>query len=236
MPQSVRILSSMAVRGPLNALGAPLQDQCSVAIDVVSIGGVEVARRLRAGEVFDLAVLGRDALYELAADGVVDGTRLIDLAQSPTALAVREGAVSPPALTATALQDFVGRAPTVGVSTGPSGKSVRRLLAGWGYEASGGAIVEAAPGIPVARLIAEGKASLGFQQLSELLGQPGIMIVGALGADLIPTTIFSAAPCRTSTAEASLLSAVLDGLTSPLAHEVFWRHGMTPPEASSIRG
>ena len=38
------------------------------------------------------------------------------------------------------------------------------------------------PGVPVATLIARGEADIGFQQLSELLHEPGVEVVGALQA------------------------------------------------------
>ena len=41
----------------------------------------------------------------------------------------------------------------------------------------------APPGVPVAALVAKGEADLGFQQLSELIGQPGIEVVGPLPPD-----------------------------------------------------
>ena len=66
-------------------------------------------------------------------------------------------------------------------STGPSGDHLKALCETWGLANSvlARALV-APPGVPVATLVANGDADLGFQQLSELIGQPGIEIAGPL--------------------------------------------------------
>ena len=55
-----------------------------------------------------------------------------------------------------------------------------------------GSALLAPPGVPVASLVARGDADLGIQQLSELIGQPGIEIVGSLPPEIQAVTVFSA--------------------------------------------
>ena len=47
--------------------------------------------------------------------------------------------------------------------------------------------------MPVAVSLAAGDVDLGFQQLSELVGQPGVRILGVLPPDCAIDTIFSGA-------------------------------------------
>ena len=78
-------------------------------------------------------------------------------------------------------------------STGPSGDHLKALCEKWGVTESVVArALVAPPGVPVASLVARGDADLGFQQLSELIGQPGIEIVGALPPEIQAVTVFSA--------------------------------------------
>ena len=88
-------------------------------------------------------------------------------------------------------------------------------------------IVQAPPGVPVARLVAQGDVALGFQQLSELLHAPGIAIVGPLPPGVQLMTTFSAALAVTCT-QPEAARALLAFMASPAAAEAKRRHGMEP--------
>ena len=88
---------------------------------------------------------------------------------------------------------------SIGYSTGPSGVALARLFERWGIaDAVAARIVTAKPGVPVGSLIAKGEVELGFQQRSELLGLPGIAILGDLPAAIQITTTFTGAVSATS--------------------------------------
>ncbi|MBU6379507.1 MAG: substrate-binding domain-containing protein [Gammaproteobacteria bacterium] len=217
----------MATRRLLGDL-LPLCEQATgVQIALSSAGGVEIARRVRAGERFDIVVLAADALEQLATEGHVERGSIRAVAHSATAVAVREGAAGPSSCDAPALRSFVASSRNVGISTGPSGKAVRALLARWGLSEPTVSIVEAPPGVPVASLIGSGACALGFQQLSELAGEPGIRIVGTIPPEVLPLTVFAAAISRSTTNPHA--AAVLDALTSPQAASIIERHAMQPP-------
>ena len=91
-------------------------------------------------------------------------------------------------------------APLIGYSTGPSGTALREMIARWGLEDQlASRLVQARPGIPVAASLAAGEVSLGFQQLSELVGQPGIRILGVMPSDCAIDTVFASAVATTAT-------------------------------------
>jgi molybdate transport system substrate-binding protein len=195
---------------------------------IESVGGVEAARRVRLGERFDLVALAAESLEKLEAEGhIASGTRTA-FALSPMAVAVRAGAPHPDISDEQAVRGAVAAARAVGCSTGPSGAHLMRLLKDWGFEgADGPRIVQAPPGVPVALLVARGEASLGFQQLSELMGEPDIEIVGLLPPAIQSTTVFSiGVGARSSNlAEARAFIACLN---SPQADEAKRRRGMEP--------
>ena len=195
---------------------------------IESVGGVDAARRVQGGEVFDLVVLAADAIDRLIDAGhLVPGSR-VDLVHSGVAVAVPAGAPRPDIGTEAALRAAVLAAPTVGYSTGPSGVALLQQFERWGLTAAlQGRLVQAPPGVPVGRLVAQGAVALGFQQLSELLGVDGIDLLGPLPDAVQITTTFSAG-LGVGAAQPDAARAFLAALRTPPAAAIMRRHGMTP--------
>jgi molybdate transport system substrate-binding protein len=221
-------ISSMATRALLAELSAAYEQRSDRRIVFESVGGVDAARRVAAGEAFDVVVLAADAIDKLAAAGrVVSGSR-VDLARSSVSVAVRTGAAHPDISSEEAVRRAVLAAPTLGCSTGPSGVALMALFERWGIaQAVAPRLVQAPPGVPVAALVARGDVALGFQQLSELLGVQGIEVVGPLPAAIQIVTTFSAGVCAAST-QADAARALLDFLASPACADAKRRQGMEP--------
>src|SRR5438034_11019797 len=88
-------ISSMAMRHVLAELGDAYEQQSGQPVAIVSVGGVDAARRVADGEGFDFVVLAADAIAQLAAGGRVDPGSRTDLARSGVAIAVATGAPRP---------------------------------------------------------------------------------------------------------------------------------------------
>lgn len=225
---ALSVLSSMATKHILADLAAEWSRGAGVRVDLVSIGGVDAARRVRAGEVFDVVVLAREAIQQLSADGFVIAASVADFACSPSAIAVRQGVGGTAPRNAQDMQALLSAAKTIGISTGPSGKAVRGLLQHWGLLSPSREVVEALPGVPVARLVAAGDADVGIQQLSELLGAPGIDILGVVPDDVLPVTVFSMGLCAKVQSRAAA-EALLRALSGDTVRATLERHGMSMP-------
>lgn len=224
-------LSSMATRHVLAALAGHAAAAGGPAVHWESVGGVDAARRVanvsRSGERFDLVCLAADALDPLLAAGHLQGPR-VDLVRSAMAVAVREGAAHPGIGTEAALRQAVAGARSVGYSTGPSGKHLLALIERWGLQdALAARLVQAPPGVPVAQLVARGDAELGFQQLPELAGQPGITVLGTLPGAAAQVTTFSAA-LGAGTANADAARALLALFNDDAAAAIKRRCGLEP--------
>lgn len=227
---ALRGISSMATRALLAELVAAWTAEGGTPVAIESVGGVDAAKRVRAGEAFDLVFLASDALQRLDEAGALRAGSRVGLFRSPVAVAVRDGAPLPDVGTETALKAAVERAPTIGYSTGPSGAHLQRLFARWGIaDAVSARTVTPPPGVPVARLVAAGEVALGFQQLSELQGVAGVRVVGLLppGADF--TTVFGGAVAA-ATARPDDAAAFLHWLASDRTDAAIRRHGMAPAE------
>lgn len=225
-------ISSMATRQVLAELTAGFEKQSGCAVVMESVGGVDAAKRVQAGEAFDLVILGSDAIDKLIASGHLQAGSRVDLVRSGVAVAVRAGAPVPDISSEDAVCEAVLAAPSISYSTGPSGVALAKLFERWGIaQQIAPRMVQAPPGLPVGTLVARGEVALGFQQLSELLHVQGITIVGPLPPAVQITTIFSAGlpvGLPAGSDRAQQVGALLAYMTSAQATEAKRRQGMEP--------
>jgi molybdate transport system substrate-binding protein len=225
----IRVVSSMATRRLLGDLVAAFSaTRPGTEVVVESMGGVDAARRVAAGEPFDGVVLAAGALEQLIAQGHVLPDSRLDVVKSPMAAAVRSGEAHPALATEEAVRQAVLSARRIGYSTGPSGDHLLTLLERWGIAAPvKDRLVQARPGTPVASLVAGREVDLGFQQLSELLNVDGVDVVGLLPDVIQGTTIFAAGIARAST-QAAATREFLAFIASPAVTGIKRQHGMEP--------
>lgn len=225
----------MATRHLLAALFADAADAGLAVVELESVGGVEAERRVAGGEPVDLVFLADGALRRLAGDGQVIGDTLVPLAVSRVAVAVAApGAAHADAREEAAFADADGlraalrEADRIGYSTGPSGTALVRMIDAWGMASElGDRLVQAPPGVPVARLLADRDVDLALQQESELVGQPGIRILGVLPEDSAIDTVFAGAVAAAAT-DPVAAAAVLERLAAPSAASLIRAHHFTP--------
>jgi molybdate transport system substrate-binding protein len=210
----------------LDELAAHYAASTGQAVACSAAGGVDVAKRVRAGEVFDVVVLADNVIDKLIAEGhLLTGSR-VDVVRSGVAVAVPAGAPLPDLGTEESVRQAVLAAPTLSYSTGPSGVYLEQLFARWGiFETVKPRIVVPPPGVPVGSLVAEGRVALGFQQLSELLGIEGLVVAGPLPPAIQTITVFSGGIGAHSTA-ARAAALLLAHLGAPVTAPVKQRHGM----------
>lgn len=222
----------MATRQLLAELVSGFEKQSGYGAAIEAVGGVDAAKRVVAGETFDVVVLASDAIDKLLAAGHLQAGSKVDLVKSGVAACVRTGTPLPDFGSEDAVKRAVLAASSISYSTGPSGVALGRLFERWGVaEEIAGRIVQAPPGVPVGTLVARGDVELGFQQLSELLHVKGITVVGPLPPAIQITTVFSAgihAGVPAGSAQFERLKAMLDYMRSPQALEAKRRQGMDP--------
>ncbi|GAA3026500.1 substrate-binding domain-containing protein [Microbacterium dextranolyticum] len=153
--------------------------------------------------------------YRGAADsGVMDsGAAASGAADSGVAAPIdAAGGIAPAFPDAAAMRDALRATSRIGYSTGPSGTALLRLVEQWGLsDELHGRLVQARPGIPVARSLANGDVDLGFQQLSELVGADGVRILGVLPTDCAIDTVFAGA-VASAAADAAAAADMLEFL------------------------
>lgn len=226
--RQIRGISSMATRQVLADLVAAFTQQSGTGAAIESVGGVDAARRVAAGEAFDVVILASDAIDKLMAAGHLLPGSKVDWVHSGVAVAVPAGAPLPDIRTEDAVRSAVLAASSISLSTGPSGVALARLFELWGIaDQIAPRMVQAPPGVPVGSLVARGEVTLGFQQLAELLHVPGIQIVGPLPPEIQITTTFSAGIGGHSQ-QVDAARSLLAYLASPAAAEAKQKQGMEP--------
>ncbi len=192
------------------------------------MGGVEAAKLVRGGEPTDIVVLASKVMESLEAEGHIDKGSILDFARSEIGIAVPAGSPKAGVESEQAVRQAMLQARRICYSTGPSGDHLKALCDKWGLTESviGRALV-APPGVPVASLVARGDADLGFQQLSELIGQPGIEIIGSLPPEIQAVTVFSAGVSSTSS-DRDAAYALVAYMASAETRDAKRRYGMEP--------
>lgn len=226
VPSPLKVISSMATREIVAELAARYETDTGRPVSTEAAGGVDVARRILAGEAVDVVILAGTAIDKLVVDGRLRPGSRVDLVRSGIAIAVKAGSPRPPIDSEDCVRRAVAAARSLSFSTGPSGVYLEKMFERWGIlEAIRPHIVVPPPGVPVGSLVASGAAELGFQQLSELLNCAGIDVVGALPPAIQSITVFSGG-IGAGSAQADAAHGLLEFMASPAVAEVKRRHGM----------
>jgi len=226
MSMPLTLISSMATRHLLSDLTTAYAQAGAPATHIEATGGVDAARRVGEGEIFDVVVLASEAITKLEEFGRVLPGSVRPLVDSSVAIAARTGSNPPDVGSEAALKQVLLQARSIGYSTGPSGTALLKLIECWGLaDTLRSRLVQARPGVPVGSLVASGEVEIGFQQLSELMGLPGITLLGGMPPGLEIISRFSAAVTTAST-QPEVAQALVDYMASPAAADLKQRHGM----------
>jgi molybdate transport system substrate-binding protein len=228
MTAPLKIMSSMATTEFLARIGPQYTGASGQAVATEIAGGVDINKRVRAGEAVDVVMLAANAIDLLISEGHLAAGSRVDLVKSGIAVAVRAGSAKPNLGSEEAVKQAVLAAEKVSYSTGPSGVYLEKLFERWGILADiKPRLVLAPPGVPVGSLLAKGEADLGFQQLSELKHLPGLDILGPLPPAIQLITTFSAG-VSVRCARTADVAAMLSYMNSPAALAAKTDAGMDP--------
>jgi molybdate transport system substrate-binding protein len=199
-----------------------------------------VERDLIAGDKADVVIVPAPIAAKLMASGVLRAGSAVDLARVGIGVVVRVGAQAPDIADDAAIRKLLTDAraivypdPTSG--GGSAGRAIAQMIDRMGLTE----IVRpkltrtAAIGGGVA-LVADGKAEVGFFNISEILPIPGVTLVGPLPADLQNYIVFAAAiPAHTTAPEPAV--AFIQALAAPAAGEAWRKSGMEPVAAAKAQ-
>jgi molybdate transport system substrate-binding protein len=189
--------------------------------------------RFARGEPVDVFLTDSAAIDALIRQGRIVPPR-IDLARTGIGIAVRKGAARPDVSSAAALKRALVAAKTVGYAA-PSGGSITAAHIIGVFERLGIAaemaektrLAAGGPNGRVSVLVSSGRAEIGLQQVSELMSNPDVEVIGMLPVELQQITLY-AAGVTTSARNADGARAMIRALTAPAAAPVYKARGLDP--------
>ncbi len=224
----VRVLTAGAYKAVLLALQPAFEKETghTLVIRNETAGGVQQA--VRDGAALDVVVLPPVNAQAL---GALVGAA-VPLAKVGIGVAVRDGAAKPDISTVEGVRAAVlaARAPAWidPAAGGSSGIYLSRLWERWGIAAQLAPKAVLVKGGLVADKIASGEADLAFQQMSELVGAPGTVVLGPLPAEIQSYTIYAGAvPATSERGEAA--RQLLAYLAGPASAGPLQARGMVAP-------
>ena len=189
-----------------------------------------LARRLRGGEFADMILVASKELDELIKEGKVKDRT--DVSRTGIGLAVKKGAPHPDVSTPDALKRALLAAKSIG-HTAPAGGGITALHVQSVFQRLGIAeqvtpkvrLAAGGPNGRVSVLVASGEAEIGLQQVSELMSNPDVEVIGLLPASLQQITV-NAAGITAIAKEPDVTRALIRHLTAPEAMTLYKAKGL----------
>ncbi|RZN26019.1 substrate-binding domain-containing protein [Bradyrhizobium sp. Leo121] len=228
MPDTIRLLSTLALKGAVADLAGQYAAAGGVRIDADFAPTLALLDRIRRGEGADILILTQEGLAELAREASVAAASCVDLARSCVGIAVKEGALHPDIASEAGLRATLLAARSVAYSRiGVSGIFFARLIESLGIAAEINARATIIPsGFTAERLVTD-EADLAVQQISELKQVAGIEVVGPIPRVLQTPAVFSAGR-MTASGKAEQADRLLRYLASDEVAPVLRESGLEP--------
>ena len=233
----IKVLSAGALRSLLQEL-APSFEKTSgnhLVLDFATAGGVE--QRIISGQAIDAAILTEPRIKKLEADGKIVKDSIALIGRATIGVAVKKGAPRPDISSVAAFRRSLLIAPSIAytdpASGGTSGVHMAKIFEQLGI--AGDLKPKLRPisgdaGAPpsVGGAVALGVAEIGLQPISELIGIPGIDIVGPLPAELQSPDLVYFAGIPATSGQPAPAKAFIDFLGGFEAAPVIKSKGLEP--------
>lgn len=227
----IRVLSGGAAQSPLQAALPAFEARSGHKVAIAFAPAGEIAKRVAAGEIYDLLILPAENIDAYEKQGkVVPGSRA-PLGKVGIGVAVNERAAAPDISTPEAFKQALLAAKSVvyiDPARGTSGKHFAGVLQQLGIAGEVNAKATLGSGGYVVAPVGKGEIELGVHQITEILPVPGVKLVGPLPPALQKWTTYTAVamPGAKSPDAARALVAFL---TSADASAIFTPKGFSAP-------
>ncbi len=225
----IKVLSAGAVEPGLHAFAQQVKRDLGHDVKIQFNTAPQIAKRLAAGEVYDILISPPAVIEQAAKDGKVAADTRVPVGRVGAGIIVRSGAPSPNVATVDALKQALLGANSVVYNTASTGIYLDKLFDRLGIlEQLKPKTTRHANGAAVMEHVIKGKGNeIGFGAITEirLYETKGLKLVGPLPADVQNYTSYDAA-LMTSAPSAEAARAVLRLLAMPAAKTAFVSAGI----------
>jgi molybdate transport system substrate-binding protein len=225
---NIKVLSTHAVAEVLAELVPAFERASGQTLSFSYNPTAAIRREIDGGAAFDVAIITRPAVDDLAVQGVILRESNTDLARCGLGVAVRKGAPKPDIGTVEAFKRALLNAKSVVRSKdGASGKTFEALLERLGITEAMRDKIIVGPAGRIAELVARGEGELAVQQVPELISVKGADFVGPFPAELQVYTVFAAGVAFASK-HRDAAAAFVEALAAPAAASLYKAKGLEP--------
>lgn len=221
----ISVISSQAIKEAYLAFQPEFERISGHKLNTTWKGTVDALKALRAGEVFDMAILVTPAMEAMLQENKIVRGSNVALVRSGVGIGVPLGAPKPDLSSVeTVKRALVAAKKGVGYSSGPSGVYLQELFKRWGLSDQIKQ-TQTPPGTPVGTLLAKGEVDIGFQQVSELMLYPGIQYVGPVPDEMQEISVFNGG-VHSSAKQPEAARELIQWIASPVALPYINKTGM----------
>ncbi|HUQ74814.1 MAG TPA: molybdate ABC transporter substrate-binding protein [Burkholderiales bacterium] len=226
----VKVLTGSAMDEPMHVLIPQFERATGHRIVMDSDGAIgAMAKRIENGEPADVLIASLAQVRALEKQGKVAAGTPREIARLGVGLFVRKGAPKPDISTVEAFKAAMLAAKSIGYNDPAAGAPVSLYLVGL-FERMGIAREMQQKTVAFKQRserfapVARGEVEIGFNQVSEIIVQPGVELVGPLPAPIQNYTVFTAGLVSAGKSPAAA-KAFIDFVATPAAAEVFKAKG-----------
>jgi molybdate transport system substrate-binding protein len=221
------VLSTNAVKSSLEKLLPQAEKAVGRPLAVQFSSTAALKERIAGGEVFDAAILSREALQDLTGQKKLAAGGE-EVARGGVGVGIRAGLPKPDIRTAEALKQMLLKAKSITYTVnGASRPFIDAMLQKLGIADAVKARTMLEPPGRAPELVGEGKAEVVLTLMSEILPVKGVQLVSPLPAEFQNYVVLGAAASPT-TKEAAAVRALVAFLKSPAAAMVYGEMGLEP--------
>jgi molybdate transport system substrate-binding protein len=224
------VLSSTALKTVIESLEPEFERTTHQRLAVTYGTSTSLAQRIQRGERFDLAVLTPELIERLVSGGLISARSRKLIARAPMGMAIRAGGSRPDIGTTEALKTTLAEARSIAYAKeGAAGIYFARLVQTLGIaDTLQSKTVYKDGGPQVGEAVASGSAEIGVLPVSEIMGLPGIEVLGRFPADVEGYAVMVGGVAAAAE-HGSAADTFLTILTAPAAREALERAGLERP-------